>query len=52
MLSNSPYNHRRNARVASSTGSGAGAMAEWMLLSTMLLTRNTLAALQHQTRHE
>ena len=52
MLTSSPYNRRRNLQVTSSTGSGSGAMAEWVLMNTMLLTRNMLTALQIQARHE
>ncbi|KAG7290049.1 hypothetical protein NEMBOFW57_000041 [Staphylotrichum longicolle] len=51
MLAASPYNHRRDLQVTSSTGSGSGAMAEWVLMNTMLLTRNMLTALQSQARH-
>ncbi|KAK4151922.1 D-isomer specific 2-hydroxyacid dehydrogenase [Chaetomidium leptoderma] len=52
MLSNSPYNHRPNLRVTSSTGSGSGAIAEWVLMNTMMLARNMLTALDNQARHD
>ena len=52
LLTTSPYNYRHNLRVTSSTGSGSNAMAEWVLMNTMLLTRNMLTALQNQASHK
>lgn len=52
LLNTSPYNHRPNLQVTSSTGSGSAAIAEWVLMNTMILTRNMLTALQNQARHE
>ncbi|KAK3309830.1 D-isomer specific 2-hydroxyacid dehydrogenase [Chaetomium strumarium] len=52
LLTNSPYNHRPNLQVTSSTGSGSGAIAEWVLMSTMLLGRNMLTALRNQSKHQ
>ncbi|KAL2172771.1 hypothetical protein VTG60DRAFT_2590 [Thermothelomyces hinnuleus] len=54
LLAAHPYNthHRRGLRVTSSTGSGSEAVAEWVLMNTMFLTRRMAAALQNQAGRE
>ncbi|KAK4234349.1 D-isomer specific 2-hydroxyacid dehydrogenase [Achaetomium macrosporum] len=52
LLTTSPYNHRPKLQVTSSTGSGSSAIAEWVLMNTMLLNRKMLTAMRNQAKHE
>ncbi|KAL2201466.1 hypothetical protein P885DRAFT_25643 [Corynascus similis CBS 632.67] len=52
LLTRHPYNHRPGLRVTSSTGSGSEAIAEWVLMNAMFLSRRMPRALQHQARRE
>ncbi|KAL2188932.1 hypothetical protein L209DRAFT_741923 [Thermothelomyces heterothallicus CBS 203.75] len=54
LLAAHPYNthHHRGLCVTSSTGSGSEAVAEWVLMNTMFLTRRMGAALRNQAGHE
>ncbi|KAK4248375.1 hypothetical protein C7999DRAFT_40385 [Corynascus novoguineensis] len=52
LLTRHPYNHRPGLRVTSRTGSGSEAIAEWVLMNAMFLSRRMPRALQHQARRE
>jgi phosphoglycerate dehydrogenase-like enzyme len=50
-LTHSHYNNHPNICVTSAKGAGSVAIAEWLVMSTLVLTRRILTALHNQVSH-